>query len=258
MNPFLLSALLIFSYMCLLFLLSRLLKSYTILDIGWGLGFILVAFATFFFLSNLRLHQKLLTFLTLIWGLRLSLSLLIRDWGKAEDIRFIEMRKKWGNNEMLYSFFELFMLRGLLMFICTLPVVVVNSTAYVNKDWAWMYPLGSFFGLVGFFFESVGDWQLYMFQTNPHKHGIMQTGLWKYSQHPNYFGQAVQAWCMFFLAAPSGSSYITILAPLIITFLLVKISTSKLPAEKYQANQVYEAYKKRTNAFLPWYPGPAV
>lgn len=254
MNPFLFSAICIFSFMCVMFIIALIKKDNSIVDVGWGLGFILVAFITFFFYGENRLHQKLATFVTLIWGLRLALYILIRNWGKPEDFRYANWRKEWGNNVVIRSFFQVFMLQGVVMFINVLPIIIINSTPFAHKSLVWLFPVGAFVGFIGFIFEAVGDWQMYSFKSNPHKHGIMNKGLWRYSRHPNYFGEALQWWGMFLIAIPSGRWYISILAPVTITFLLLRVSGVTLLEKKYDGNDDYSRYKRMTNAFIPWFP----
>src|ERR1700691_2832580 len=104
MNPFLLSALCIFGFMCCMFIIAQVKKDNSIVDIGWGLGFIVVALATFFYFGHGRRSQKLVTFLTIIWGLRLTLYILVRNWGKPEDFRYAQWRKDWGKNVVVRSF----------------------------------------------------------------------------------------------------------------------------------------------------------
>jgi steroid 5-alpha reductase family enzyme len=256
MNPFAFSALLILCFMCFMFIVAVAIKDNGIVDVGWGLGFILVAFATFYVYGSARLHQKLVTFIVMIWGMRLSLYIFIRNWGRPEDFRYANWRKEWGNKVIIRSFFQIFILQGVIMFINTLPIVVVNSNQVIDKSLIYLYPIGSVLGLTGFLFEAIGDWQMYSFKSNPHRHqhAIMNKGLWRYSRHPNYFGEAVQWWCMFILAIPSGRWYISIWAPLTITFLLLRVSGVTLLEKKYEGNDDYSAYKRTTNAFIPWIP----
>jgi steroid 5-alpha reductase family enzyme len=255
-NPFAFSACCILGYMCLLFIIAQLKKDNGVVDIGWGTGFILVAFATFYLYGSNRLHQKLVTFIVMIWGLRLSLYIFIRNWDRPEDFRYAKWREEWGRHVVVRSFFQIFMLQGIIMFINTLPIVVVNSSPLINKSLIFLYPTGSILGLIGFLFEAIGDWQMYSFKSNPHQHqhAIMNKGLWRYSRHPNYFGEAVQWWAMFLLAIPSGKWYLSILAPVTITFLLIRVSGITLLEKKYEGNDAYSLYKRTTSAFLPWIP----
>ncbi|MDB5281748.1 MAG: conserved rane protein of unknown function [Bacteroidota bacterium] len=254
MDPFLLSALCILGFMCIMFAIALIKKDNSIVDGGWGLGIIMVAYVTFIFFGHDRLHQKLVTFITTVWGLRLSAYIIIRNLGKPEDFRYANWRKAWGNHVVLRSFFQVFMLQGALMFVNSLPVIVVNSTPFIHKSLVWIYPIGAVLGAIGFFFEAIGDWQMYNFKSNSHVHGVMNHGLWKYSRHPNYFGEALQWWAMFMLAIPSGRWYITIWAPLTITFLLLRVSGVTLLEKRYEGNDDYSKYKRNTSAFIPWFP----
>jgi steroid 5-alpha reductase family enzyme len=254
MNPFALSALCIFLFMCVMFLIAQIIKNNSIVDVGWGLGFITVAFVTFYTCGSGLLNQKLVTFFTFVWGIRLAVYILIRNWGKSEDFRYAKWRKDWGDAVVVRAFFQVFMLQGIIMFINTLPVVIVNSTSNFQPDLQWLYPVGSAIGLIGFFFEAVGDWQMFAYKSNPHHIGVMNKGLWKYTRHPNYFGEAVQWWAMFILAIPSGRWYISVWAPITITFLLLRVSGVTLLEKKYEGNDEYANYKRKTSAFIPWFP----
>ncbi len=253
MNPFVLSALCIFSFMCLMFIIAQIKKDNSIVDVGWGIGFMMVAFVTFYYYHDHTRHQKLVTFLTTVWGTRLAMYILIRNWGKPEDFRYAKWRQEWGNAVIIRSFFQVFMLQGVVMFINALPIIIVNSTPHIDPSLKWLYPVGSVIGFIGFCFESLGDWQMYMFKTDPHKHGIMNHGLWKYTRHPNYFGEALQWWGFFMLAIPSGMWYLSILAPVTITFLLLRVSGVTMLEKKYEGNDEYSEYKRNTSAFIPWF-----
>jgi steroid 5-alpha reductase family enzyme len=255
-NPFLLSALCIFTFMCVMFVIAQLIKDNSIVDVGWGIGFILVAVVTLTVYGDGIFKQRLVSYLVIMWGLRLSLYLMIRNAGRPEDFRYAAWRKEWGDRVMQRSFFRIFMLQGLVMFINTLPVVIVNSGPSVSKKYVLLSCAGTALWVVGFFLEGMADKQLFDFKSDPHPHKnkVMKKGLWKYSRHPNYFGEALMWWGIFLLAIPSGYWYISILAPLTITFLLLKVSGVTMLEKKYEGNDEYSLYKKTTSAFLPWFP----
>jgi steroid 5-alpha reductase family enzyme len=242
--------------MCLMFVLAMLKKDNSIVDIGWGIGFILVTIVTLSVYGDQNFHQRLVSYLIILWGIRLSLYIGIRHWGEPEDFRYANWRKEWGKNVVLRSFLQVFMLQGLVMFIITLPIVIVNSDLVVFKSYKFLYPIGSAIWVIGFFFETTADLQMFLFKDNPHPHKkkVLDTGLWKYSRHPNYFGEAVMWWGIFLLAIPSGHWYISVLAPLTITWLLLKVSGIPLLEKKCAGNEEFEEYKKRTSAFIPWLP----
>lgn len=256
MNPFLLSALCIFGFMCVMFLIAQLKKDNSIVDTGWGIGFMIVAIVTLSVYGDGVFKQRLVSYLVILWGLRLSLYICIRNWGMPEDFRYANWRKEWGDKAVIYSFFKVFMLQGVVMFINTLPVVIVNSSPPLFRQYIVLCSIGCIVWVIGFLFEVVGDMQMFLFKsdTHPHKAKVMKAGLWKYSRHPNYFGEAVMWWGIFLLAIPSGYWYISILAPLTITYLLLKVSGVTMLEKKYEGNDEYELYKKHTNAFLPWFP----
>jgi steroid 5-alpha reductase family enzyme len=239
-----------------MFVVAQVLKNNSIVDIGWGIGFIIVTMVTFFAEGDDRFHQKLVSYLIIVWALRLSIYIGIRNIGQPEDFRYANWRKEWGSNFLLRSFLQVFMLQGLIMFINTLPIVVVNTDLPLFKSYKVLYPVGVAVWVVGFFFEALGDYQMYMFRCNrhPHKNKIMNKGLWRYTRHPNYFGEAVMWWGIFLLAIPSGRWYISVWAPVTITFLLLKVSGVTMLEKKYDGNDEYSAYKRNTNSFLPWFP----
>ncbi|MBP6731190.1 MAG: DUF1295 domain-containing protein, partial [Chitinophagales bacterium] len=202
-----------------------------------------------------RFHQKLVSYLVILWGLRLAIYLGIRNIGQPEDFRYANWRKEWGSNFVWRSFLQVFMLQGLVMFINTLPIVVVNSDLSVFKSYKVLYPVGCAVWCVGFFFEALGDYEMYMFKSSHHPKGkVMNTGLWRYTRHPNYFGEAVMWWGIFLLAIPSGHWYISVWAPVTITFLLLRVSGVTLLEKKYEGNDEYSQYKRNTNSFFPWFP----
>lgn len=221
-----------------------------------GLGFIMVTIVTFFVVGDNRFHQKLVSYLVVLWGLRLSIYIGIRNIGQPEDFRYASWRKEWGDNFLLRTFFQVFMLQGLVMFINTLPIVVVNNDLSLMKSYKILYPVGCAVWLVGFVFEALGDLQMFFFKSNTHpaKKKVLNTGLWKYTRHPNYFGEAVMWWGIFLLAIPSGRWYISVWAPITITFLLLKVSGVTMLERKYEGNDEYSQYKRNTNTFIPWFP----
>lgn len=254
-NPYLLSAVCIFAFMCTMFVIAQLIKNNSIVDIGWGVGFIIVTVVTFFAFGDDRFHQKLVSYLVIVWALRLSIYIGIRNIGQPEDFRYANWRKEWGSNFLLRSFLQVFMLQGAIMFINVLPVIVVNSDLSVFQSYKVLYPSGVAVWAIGFFFEALGDYQMYMFKSSHHPKGkVMDSGLWKFTRHPNYFGEAVMWWGIFLLAIPSGMWYLSVLAPITITFLLLKVSGVTLLEKKYDGNDAYSKYKRNTNSFIPWFP----
>lgn len=254
---FLTAGLLIFVYMNLVFLLSLIKKNAAIVDIAWGLGFILVV-ATNLARESLANQipdprQLLTAVLVIIWGTRLSWHIYKRNRGKPEDYRYANWRQKWGKNFVLRSYFQIFMLQGFFMLVILTPVLLVlkNRTTRLNL----LDYLGLAVWLAGFFFEATADAQLRKFKKIPeNREQIMSTGLWKYSRHPNYFGESVMWWGLFLIALSGPGGWLGLISPLTITLLLTKVSGLPLLEKKYAGNAEFEAYKARTSPFFPLPP----
>lgn len=256
-NIFLTAGLLILVYMNLAFILSLIKKNAAIVDTAWGLGFVLVV-ATNLARESLA-HQtpdprQLLTaVLVFIWGTRLSWHIYKRNRGKPEDYRYANWRQKWRKNFVMRSYFQIFILQGFFMLVILTPVLLVfkNRTAGLNL----LDFLGLAVWLGGFFFEATADCQLRQFKKNPENRGrLITTGLWKYSRHPNYFGESVMWWGLFLIVLSTPGGWLGIISPLTITLLLTKVSGVPLLEKKYAGNAEFEAYKARTSAFFPLPP----
>lgn len=249
----LLSTATIFLYMTLWHLLSVLLKRYDIADIAWGLGFIIIAWLGLLMQPEQTAHMMLITGLITVWGLRLAIHILLRNKTKKEDHRYAQWRKEWGKLHALRAYFQVFLFQGLLMLIIATPVYIVSVAPTATLG--MLEYGGAALWLLGFFFETIGDYQLMKFKKDPANKGkIMQTGLWKYTRHPNYFGEVTQWWGIFLIAVSTVNGLYAIISPITITFLILKISGIPMLERKYQGDAEFEAYKKRTSAFFPLPP----
>jgi len=238
-------ALIIFCYMLFWFFLGIYLRDNSVVDIGWGLGFVVIAW--FMFLQSLMtLPQWIVTVLVTIWGLRLAIHIFLRHNG--EDWRYRQWRDEWTWVKTR-AFFQVYMLQGIFMWIIALPIIMVYES---NPDLRTWTIIGTIVWTIGFFFEAVGDWQLARFVRTRKPGEIMTTGLWRYTRHPNYFGEVVLWWGLYLIAAPV--SWWTIVSPIAVTFLLLKVSGIPMLERKYKGNPQFEAYKQRTNAFFPASP----
>ena len=243
----------VFLYMTIVFLFALRRKQNSIVDIAWGLGFIGVAIITFFLREGWTMRHILLSGLVLIWGMRLAIHIAIRNRGRGEDFRYAKWRKEWGRWFVLRSYFQVFMLQGVLLFFIAFPIVFVNFSD--RPDLTLVDFLGFGVWCIGFVFEAVGDYQLKQFKKRPDNKGkIITTGLWKYTRHPNYFGEAAMWWGLFLISLSVENGWATIISPLLITFLLLRGSGVAMLEKKYAGNAEFEAYAKRTNAFFPWFP----
>lgn len=247
------SAASIFVYMTLLYGVSLLLKRYDIVDIAWGIGFIILAWIGFFFQPESTPRMVLITALITLWGLRLSIHILLRNKGKKEDHRYAQWRKEWGKLHMVRAYFQVFLLQGFLMLMVATPVYFASASSGTPLNILDFTGLGVW--TLGFIFESIGDYQLSRFKQDPANKGkIMTTGLWQYTRHPNYFGEVTQWWGIFLIALSATNGWYTIISPLLISFLILKVSGIPMLEKKYQGNPEFEVYKKRTSAFFPLPP----
>ncbi|MBT8394806.1 MAG: DUF1295 domain-containing protein [Bacteroidia bacterium] len=241
--------------MTILWLISIPLKNVSIVDIFWGIGY-LVAISFYTFLSDdIFTRQWILFVLVLIWSLRLSGYLFFRNYGKGEDFRYQEFRKHFGAKRYWwFSFFQVFLLQGALIMLVSLPLLGVNLYTLSNELNALDY-VAILVWIIGFFFESVGDYQLTKFKDNPNNKGkVLDTGLWRYTRHPNYFGDAA-VWWSFGLFSIASGAYWYVAGSLLMTYLIIKISgVSLLERSLNDAKPKYKDYIERTSAFIPWFP----
>ena len=255
-DVFISAGLLILGLMVLLWLVSLAIKNSSIVDIFWGTGFVIIAWFILFSSSEGYLLRKILmVLLVTIWGLRLTIHILVRNWGKPEDFRYQKWRQESGSIWWLKSFFQVFLLQGFLMWIISTPIIAAEISP--------ISPLGflDYLAVIvwgfGFFFEAAGDSQLTKFKSNPANKGkVLDTGVWRYSRHPNYFGDAFQ-WWGFYLFALSAGAWWTVFSPVIMTLLLLKVSGVALLEKSLKENKPqYRDYMEATSAFVPWFPRP--
>jgi steroid 5-alpha reductase family enzyme len=236
----------------LLWLLSLALKDSSIVDIFWGTGFVILSLAYFAMTVGDFERKGLLVVLVMFWGLRLSLYLAKRNLGKGEDFRYQTWRKESGKSWWWQSFFKVFLLQGLLLWFISMPLL--GAQFYAAKL-NWLDYLAALIWLIGFIFEAGGDWQLMNFRANPDNKGkVLDTGFWRYTRHLNYFGDAAQCWGFYLFAVAAGAWW-TILSPLLMTFLLLRISgVVMLEKSLKKTKPEYADYVKRTSAFFPLPP----
>ncbi len=247
------TVLIVFLYFLAFFIVATIIKNNSIVDMGWGAGFVVIALATLFLEGSFAARNLLVTLLVAIWGVRLTYHIVRRNWGKPEDFRYAKWRGQWGNLVVPRAFFQVFMLQGVMMLVIGYPIVLINAYPAAGLNFL------DFFGLlvwvVGFFFESLGDKQLAEFLSNPTNKGkVIQSGLWKYTRHPNYFGEATMWWGIFLLALSVPLGWTGIISPLTITTLLLFISGVPLLEKQMMKNPEYREYAARTSKFVPWPP----
>ncbi len=245
----------IMAMMTLLWLISLAINDSSIVDIFWGAGFVLAAIVYFALTPDGYLPRRLLIVaLTAIWGLRLSLHIGYRNLGKGEDFRYARWREQHGGNWWWRSFFQVYLLQGLLMWIISIPLLAAQWSA-TPDSLGLLEAAGGIIWAIGFAFEAGGDWQLMRFRQNPANRGqVLDSGFWRYTRHPNYFGDAAQWWGFWLIALAAGGWW-TVYSPAIMTFLLVRVSgVALLEKTLTETRPQYRAYIETTPAFFPWFP----
>jgi steroid 5-alpha reductase family enzyme len=236
-------------------LVSLIYRNVTIVDSLWGLGFVIIAWLTFSMAGGYLGRKLLIVLLVTLWGVRLVLHLSWRNWGHGEDPRYANWRRKSGDGFWLVSLFKVFILQAVFLWVISLALQWGQLSAQPS-GLIWLDYVGLGIWLVGFFFEAVGDFQLALFKAGTDQKGrVMDQGLWAYSRHPNYFGESLIWWGIFVIALATRSGWWTILSPVIITTVLLKMTgVSLMEKAIVHTRPGYRDYIRRTNAFFPWFP----
>jgi steroid 5-alpha reductase family enzyme len=251
MNIFLVIGALIFAYMTLWYFIGVIMKRNDVADIAWGLGFVIVAWVSWL-LGPQGSVSLLVNILVSLWGIRLARHIFKRNMKRGEDFRYLEWRNTW-KNFYVRSYLQIFLLQGLLMYIISLPVYALNSFPTTVMSY-WVY-LGLAIWFLGYYFEVVGDSQLKKFISDIRNNGkLITTGLWRYTRHPNYFGEVTQWWGIFVIAFFATGNLLLIVGPMTITLLILFVSGVPLLEKKYEGRSDWEEYKKKTSVFIPWFP----
>ncbi len=244
----------VFIYMSAVFLLALARKNNGLVDIAWGPGFILASSVVFLSFGPGQARQWLALALVVIWGGRLAWHIFRRNRGREEDFRYATWRRQWGKYFIIRSFFQIFMLQGLLLLLVMAPLLLILGQEQPPLN--LLDGAGMLFWLTGFFFETIGDRQLAAFSRDPANRGQLMTGgLWSLTRHPNYFGEAALWWGMGILALSAPDGWLGLIGPIVITLLLLFVSGVPLLEKKYAGRPDWEEYKKRTSKFVPWFPG---
>ena len=250
MNELLLAALTIAILMVATWLISVAIKDASIVDISWGLGFATVATVLWIADDSKSNLDTVLWLMTLLWGLRLCLYLARRNLGHGEDYRYVAMRKRWGPAFPLISFLTVYTLQGTLMWVVSLPVQLSHRA---EGSIGVLAVIGAVLWVVGLYFEVVGDIQLTRFKADPANQGkVLDTGLWRYTRHPNYFGDACVWWGIAIVACSVSVGVWGLIGAAVMNVLLLKVSgVALLERSLVRRKPEYQAYIDRTSAFIP-------
>ncbi len=235
------------------FLYAKSISKHDLLDMLWGFAFIVPAAISLIIGGHYGASTVIMTILVCLWGLRLSYHIVKRNLSAKEDFRYQRYREEYkGKHFDLYFFFKMYMLQFMLSVIISFQVIYTNINGLT--DFTVLTAIGIALWIVGYIFESVGDSQLKAFKENPENKGkLMTSGLWKYTRHPNYFGEATMWWGIYFIAISNYENYFLLFSPLVITLLVRFVSGVPLLEKKYddRGKAGWEEYKKRTNIFFP-------
>lgn len=231
----------------------------SIIDIFWGFGFVLCNFVTLTLIdADVAPRQWLVHALVTLWGLRLSIHLLMRNAGKGEDYRYQRWREQGGPNWWLKTWYRVYLFQGAIMLVVAAPVIVVNQEGS-QPALGWLDYIGIVVWLTGFLFEVVGDQQLANFKQDPeNRDKVMNRGLWRYTVHPNYFGDATQWWGLWLIVASVPGGFWTFVGPLVMTTVFIKISNGVLERALSRRRPGYDDYIIRTSRFFPMPPKDSI
>ncbi len=251
-NTFFIAAIIIFGYMTGLFVIALIRKDNSVADIAWGFGFVIVAWLTLWIVGNFYPRQLLTCILVLIWGSRLSIRIFRRNRGRGEDPRYRKWREEWGRFFVPRSYLQVFLLQGAILLVNISPVLIINTTSDGSLN--VLDACGLLIWMTGFIFESVGDYQLDQFLANPKNRGtIMDRGLWRYTRHPNYFGEITMWWGIYIIALSVPYGWIGFVGPLTITLMIVLVSGIPMTERLMEKTPGFEEYRRRTSVLIPWF-----
>ncbi|MDT8273562.1 MAG: DUF1295 domain-containing protein [Desulfomonilia bacterium] len=246
------AAVILFVFVTAVFLLALKQQDNSIADVAWGLGFIVVAWSTLIITGSFTPRQLIASLLILIWGLRLSIRIHLRNRGKGEDVRYRKWRKEWGKSFVIRSYLQVFLLQGGILLLNIMPVLFINT--YDARALGLVDAVAVLLWILGFCFEAISDWQLDRFISDPGNRGkIMDQGLWRYSRHPNYFGEVTMWWALYIMALSVPWGWASIIGPLTITYTILYVSGVPLTEKLMKDNPGFADYKRRTSVFIPWF-----
>lgn len=227
-------------------------RDVSIVDRIWSLMFVAAALVYANHAESHTTRTSLILTLVVVWAIRLSLHIVVRNWGEPEDRRYRDIREKYQPHFEIKSLGIIFIFQGLLAWIISMPLWVALSTP---SELVLTDAISIGLWAIGMAFETVGDWQLIRFQADPSNQGkVLSRGLWRYTRHPNYFGECLIWWGFYIFAIPLGGWW-TFVAPLLLTYMLLKFSgVSLLEDTIVERRPAYREYISSTNAFIPGLP----
>jgi len=235
-------------YFTIFFIVATIIKNNSIVDIGWGLGFVIVSWCLFLISGNYSITKIMINIMVSLWGIRLFYHILKRNIFEKEDFRYANWRKSWGKWVIPRAFIQVFMLQGLLQFLIGSTSYYINSN---DLNFRYFSLIGVIFWGIGYYFQVVSDRQLKLHISDSNNRGkLLTSGLWSKSRHPNYFGESLMWWGIFIFSVISGAPFYLIISPLTISIVLYFISTPLLET-RMETYEGWAKYKERTPIFVP-------
>lgn len=239
-------------YASLCFVIALLLKRNDIADVAWGLGYVVIILLCLQEFSFNRI-SLLVSSMIALWAIRLSWYIGTRNKGKQEDFRYAQWRKEWGEHFYWRTYLQVFVLQGFFLLIIAAPIFICFADP-TPIAYNWVIYLGVITWLKGFFIQAIADYQMARFRQHKLPGQIMNKGLWRYSRHPNYFGEILMWWGLWLVVFQLNHGWLGLISPVTITYLLAFVSGVPMLEKKYIGNPNFDAYKKSTSALIPWFP----
>ncbi len=241
------------------FMIAHKKQRYDLIDIAWGVAFVVLALVTYVSggVVNVASAQTIALVLVMLWGFRLAFHI-YRRWRRSdkEDKRYDRLRQEYARKTggvAVNMYLRVYVVQALLAVMVASPVIVLNSSD--SQSIGWSVVVGLILWSVGFYFETVGDWQLSRFlQSTKASHELMTSGLWRYTRHPNYFGEVTQWWGLFIIATSVSYWWVSIIGPIVVTILILFVSGVPLTEKHFEGRPGWAAYRRRTSKFLPLPP----
>ncbi len=249
---FLVTALAVVLVLSITFAIALKVGRHSVIDVAWGLGFVAVALVGAVLFDGDPTTRAVVAVLVTAWGLRLAVHIGLRGRGHGEDPRYVKLLSRARGNRTLYAIRTVYLPQGVALWFISLPVQFAQREP---DPMTWISWLGVAVWAIGFAFEAVSDWQLVRFKADPANRGqVMNRGLWRYSRHPNYFGDAVVWWGLFLIAAAHFPGCLTVLSPLLMTYTLTNVTGKPVMERQLGDRPGYAGYIRSTSGFIPLPP----
>lgn len=248
---FLINVGLIFVFMSLAFTVAYKRKRIDTVDISWGLGFVVIAWSVY--IQQPTTRSAAIAILVTVWGFRLANHIWRRSRKHSgDDPRYIEITSKWSGPKWPRAYYSIFLLQGGLMLAVGLPIFTASGEAITGLE--WLTVVGVLLWATGFVIEAISDRQLALFLSDKNRPKVLKTGLWRYSRHPNYFGELLQWWAIGLIACQASWGWIGLAGPALISYLIIFVSGIPPIERRRIKDPEYIQYQRETSSLVLWPP----